>query len=228
MPLALLPDDALAERVADDDRAFEVLYRRHRQRLHAYCASILRHPEDAEEALQGAMLGAYRALRASAGHDLALRPWLHRIAHNQCIDILRRRRPGGWEPLSDGEASRDPGPEERTETAETLTRLREDLLSLPADQREALVMRELSGLSHVEIGAVLGEGPARVKQLIHQARRGLSRMEDGRGLDCDAVREQLSDADGRVTRAQGLGAHLRSCRGCRGFRREIAARPGRL
>ncbi|MGE0028692.1 MAG: RNA polymerase sigma factor, partial [Thermoleophilia bacterium] len=188
VPLSLLSDEALADRVATEgERPFEVIYRRHRQRLYAYCAAVLRHPEDAEEALQSAMLGAYRGLRAAPGREMALRPWLHRIAHNQCIDLIRRR-PGGCEPLSDLQASRDPGPAERTETAEALARLREDLRSLPADQREALVLRELSGLSHTEIGAVLGEEPARVKQLIHQARRGLSRMAEGREMDCGEVR----------------------------------------
>ncbi|HMN99877.1 MAG TPA: sigma-70 family RNA polymerase sigma factor [Miltoncostaeaceae bacterium] len=228
VPLSLLSDEALADRVATEgERAFEVIYRRHRQRLYAHCAAVLRHPEDAEEALQSAMLGAYRALRDAPGREMSLRPWLHRIAHNQCIDVIRRR-PAGCEPLSDIQASRDPGPAERSETAEALARLRDDLRSLPHDQREALVLRELSGLSHAEIGAALGEGPARVKQLIHQARRGLSRMAEGRELACPEVRARLSDADGRVTRAQGLGAHIRACGDCRRFRREIAERPAQL
>ena len=183
VPLALLPDDALAERVArEGEPPFEVLYRRHRDRLYAYCAAILRQPEDAEEALQSAMLGAYRSLRAAPSRDLALRPWLHRIAHNQCIDILRRRPGDAPEPLTGLEASREPGPAERIETAEALVLLRQDLHRLPDEQRAALVLRELSGLSHEEIAGVLGDEPARVKQLIHTARRGLGRMAEGRAL----------------------------------------------
>ncbi len=62
-PVALLSDEALAERVrAGDERAFEVLYRRYQDRLHRYCGSILRQPEDAEEALQSTMLAAFRDL----------------------------------------------------------------------------------------------------------------------------------------------------------------------
>ena len=229
VPLALLPDDALAERVArEGEPPFEVLYRRHRDRLYAYCTAILRQPEDAEEALQSAMLGAYRSLRATPARDLSLRPWLHRIAHNQCIDIMRRRRDGAPERLSGLEVSRDPGPPERIEIAEALVLLRQDLQRLPDDQRGALVLRELSGLSHEEIGGVLGEDAARVKQLIHMARRGLARMAEGRALECDEVRRRLSDADGRVTRGQGFGAHLRVCAGCRAYRQGIRDRPAQL
>ena len=87
-----IADDALAERVAAGDaRAFEVLYDRHRAEISRYCAAIVRHPQDAEEAFQLTMLAAYRALSAGRRPRGALRPWLFRIAHNECVDLLRAR-----------------------------------------------------------------------------------------------------------------------------------------
>jgi RNA polymerase sigma factor (sigma-70 family) len=228
-PPRLLSDEALAARVrAGDERAFEALYRRYRDRLYGYCASILRQPEDAEEALQSAMAGAFRSLTGVEERALEVRPWLYRIAHNQCISMLRRRPPLAAEALSGSETSPAQGPMERLETVEELAALREDLLTLPADQLGALVLRELSGLTHEQIAGVLDESPAGVKQLIYQARLGLTGMVEGRRMDCGEVRRRLSDGDGRVLRARGIGAHLRACPGCRAFRETNAARPRQL
>src|SRR4051812_28218274 len=84
-PLALeaLGDDALARRVAyGDDSAFSVLYARFQPRLHAYARSIVRREQDAADAVQGAMLKALVALRATT---LANRvaPWLYRVTRNE-------------------------------------------------------------------------------------------------------------------------------------------------
>lgn len=228
-PARLLSDEALAAGIrAGDERAFEVLYRRYHARLYAYCASILRQPEDAEEALQSAMAGAFRSLCGSEERAMAVRPWLYRIAHNQCISMLRRRPPVAALALSGSETSLAPSPLERLETAEELAVLREDLLKLPPDQRGALVMRELAGLTHEQIAGVLDQSTAGVKQLIYQARLGLAGMAEGRRTDCHEIRRRLSDGDGRVLRARGIGAHLRSCRGCREFRATTGALPRRL
>src|SRR4051794_18843163 len=74
-----------------DAAAFAAVYERHHQALYRYCRSILRHDEDAQDALQSAMAKAFAALQTE-GRDIELRPWLFRIAHNEAISILRRRR----------------------------------------------------------------------------------------------------------------------------------------
>lgn len=228
-PPALLSDEALAARVRrGDERAFEALYHRYRDPLHRYCASILRQPEDAEEALQSVMVAAFRSLAGTEPRSLKVRPWLYRIAHNQCVGMLRRRPGHRAEALTGSEPSPSPGPAERLLAGEELARLREDLLALPADQRGALVMRELAGMSHGQIAEALGESAASVKQLIYQARTALHGMADGRGLDCHEVRRRVSDGDGRVLRSRSIGAHLRACEGCRIFREATSVRPGQL
>src|SRR5205814_6094243 len=86
-------DVALARRVGDgDERAFEELYRRYSNPIYRYCLSMLGSPEEAEEALQSAMFSAYRSLHGN-GREVHVRAWLYRIAHNQCLDRLRRQRP---------------------------------------------------------------------------------------------------------------------------------------
>src|SRR5947207_12981721 len=69
---------------------FESVYERHHQALDRYCRAILRHEQDAQDALQSAMMRAYAAMQTDH-RDLELKPWLFRIAHNEAVSILRRR-----------------------------------------------------------------------------------------------------------------------------------------
>ena len=86
-------DAFLARRAAaGDDDAFEKLYARYQPRLQAYCRSIVRHDEDARDAVQNAMTKALVALRRQDG-TTNVGGWLFRIAHNEAISLLRRRRP---------------------------------------------------------------------------------------------------------------------------------------
>src|SRR3954463_15202449 len=73
-----------------DARAFARVYNRHHQELYRYCLSLLRHEEDAQDALQSAMTSAFASLQAEPG-DFELRPWLFRIAHGEAMSIQRRR-----------------------------------------------------------------------------------------------------------------------------------------
>jgi RNA polymerase sigma factor (sigma-70 family) len=90
----LLSDPRLARQASDgDQRAFEAIYRRCHQDIYRFCISILGRPEDAQDALQNTMLKALRALPGER-REIKLKPWLYRIAHNESIDLLRRRREG--------------------------------------------------------------------------------------------------------------------------------------
>nr|MCU0281510.1 sigma-70 family RNA polymerase sigma factor [Acidimicrobiia bacterium] len=193
--------------------AFEALYARHRDGLHRYCLSILRRPEDAEEAVQAAMLSAYQSLQGRPRQDLAVRAWLYRIAHNACIDQLRAR-PDACTELSDCAPSAEPGPGERAELRQELAQLVRDLDQLPGPQRAALLLRELSGLSHREIALTLGVPAEAAKQLIYEARLALADFAAGRDMCCREVRTRLAEGDRRVLRARSVRAHLRDCSCC--------------
>ena len=209
---------------ARDGAAFAELYRLHHQPLYRYCLSILRHEQDAQDALQNTMIKAHEAL-ADDGRDLQMRPWLFRVAHNECISTMRRRR-STTELADDLPASATT--EQRHDEREALRQLERDLAELPERQRSALVLRELSGLSHDEIGAVLGVTAAIVKSTIFEARSALLQFRDGREMACGVVREALSDGDKRVLRGRRQRAHLRDCGGCRAFREDLLARPSQL
>ena len=118
--------------------------------------------------------------------------------------------------------------EVRVAEREMLRTLLDDLAVLPERQRAALVLRELCGLGHGEIGQVLGCSTVAAKRAIFEARRTLLTCRDGRGLACEQVRRELSDGDGRVLRARRLRAHLRACAGCRDFESALRRGPGGL
>src|SRR5437764_8155482 len=88
-----LGDERLARLAgAGHERAFAVVYERHHQALYRYCRSILRNDADAQDALQSTFAAAFAAL-GRGRPDAPIRPWLFRIAHNEAVSALRRRRP---------------------------------------------------------------------------------------------------------------------------------------
>ncbi len=204
--------------------AFAALYERHHRDLYRYCRSILRDDHDAQDALQSTMTRAFAALRDER-RDFELRPWLFRIAHNEAVTVLRRRRAA--EPL-DEQAAAAGAVDEQVALGGEVEALRSDLGALPERQRAALVLRELSGLSHVEIAEALDATPQLVKQLIFQARTALMQAREGREMECADVRRVLSDGDGRVLRGTRIRAHLRCCPSCRRFREDLERRPQAL
>jgi RNA polymerase sigma factor (sigma-70 family) len=208
-----------------DDAALAAMYERHHQALYRYCRSILHDDEDARDALQSTMAKALAALRDEE-RDFELRPWLFRIAHNEAISRLRQRRDS-----VDLDAVGTLGADSLAQTVEDRERLallRADLRDLPERQRSALVLRELSGLSHEEIAVVLDSSAGAVKQTIFEARAGLHECAEGRTMLCADVQRALSDGDGRVLRGRRIRAHIRSCRACRTFKTALAQRPADL
>ncbi|HEX5927894.1 MAG TPA: sigma-70 family RNA polymerase sigma factor [Solirubrobacterales bacterium] len=218
----LLSDDRLTRRaVRGDERAFAAIFDRYHQPLYRFCLAIVGSPADAQDALQNTMVKVLGALPGEK-RQIELKPWLYRIAHNEAVELLRRRRP--TEELDPELSAGGSGLAEDAASRERLRRLLSDLEQLPERQRGTLVMRELAGLGFEEIGTALGTSPAVARQTLYEARQGLRQMDAGREMDCDAVTRALSDADGRVTRRRDIRAHLRSCPACRHFQEEIAGR----
>ena len=218
----LLSDDRLTRRaVSGDQRAFAAIFSRYHQPLYRFCLAIVGNPDDAQDALQNTMAKVLRSLPGEE-REIELKPWLYRIAHNESIDLLRRRRE--TRELDVEQVAPGYGLAEDVATRERLRGLLDDLRELPERQREVLVMRELSGLDFEEIGPALGTSGAVARQTLYEARQSLRQMDEGREMDCDAVTKALSDGDGRVTRRRDIRSHLRSCAACREFRDEIEGR----
>jgi RNA polymerase sigma factor (sigma-70 family) len=204
-----------------NEDAFRVIHDRYRARLFAYTRQMLAGSrQDAEDALQDVFVRAYRALRES-DRELSLRAWLYRVAHNRCIDELRRPPLPPPEVL---ELVRPPeaDPLAQTERRESLRRLVADVRRLPEHQRSALLMRELNGLGYAEIATALGVTVPAVKSLLVRARVGLAQAGEARDVACVEVQGALALAQDRGVRPGAVvRRHLSDCRDCSVYRGEL-------
>jgi RNA polymerase sigma-70 factor (ECF subfamily) len=170
------PSDAelLRRHVAGDNEAFGELFRRHRERLWAVALRTVCDPEEAADALQDAMVSAFRRAADFRG-DAAVTTWLHRIVVNASLDRLRRRA---------ARPTTSTGNEQTFETMmtdvvdparATDTRLDVDaaLRVLPPQQRAALVLVDMLGFSVDDAAAVLDISPGTVKSRCARARARL-------------------------------------------------------
>jgi len=204
-----------------NDAAFSVIHDRYRQRLFVYSRQMLGGSrQDAEDALQDVFMRAYSSLCIS-DRPVSLRAWLYRVAHNRCIDHLRRPAPPAIDLF---ETSRRPlhDPTVEAERREDLRRLIEDVRRLPDQQRSALLMREMDGLSYAELSEALGVSLQAVKSLLVRARIGLVEAVEARDTACADIRGDLADAFDRGVRASGRARrHMRDCAGCRDYRGQL-------
>ena len=217
--LRLSGDDRLVARIRrGNEDAFAALWERYQGPLLSYCRHMLGSHEEAEDAVQQVFINAYRALARDDDRDVAVRPWLYRIARNQCLDVLRARRPA--EELAEDEPSVVGLSDEVAGRAE-LRDMLHDLAALPVDQREALLLAELHDNSHADVAEILGCERDKVKSLVFQARSSLMKSKQARDISCEEIQEQLSVLRGGSLRRSVLRRHLVECDACRLFADEV-------
>ena len=170
---------------AGDTAAFEQLMLDSQDRVYTLCLRMTGDREDALDLAQETFFNAWRGLGSFQGNS-SFSTWVYRLASNACIDFLRKRkrRQQGESPhsLDDEEAPlpepADPrgSPEEELERKELRRAVERGLQALPDHHRQVLVMRELSGMSYQEIGAVLDLDLGTVKSRIARARLALKKF----------------------------------------------------
>ncbi|MFN8501669.1 RNA polymerase sigma factor [Kouleothrix sp.] len=179
------PNDAdalLVARIrAGDDDAFAALMERHQAALFRYLRGLLGDPEQARDLLQETFLRAFRAI-GSLDQPGMLRSWLFRIAHNQALSALRRRRLVGWLPLPIGLRSAAPEPDRH---AIASAHVAEALARVPPQQRAPLLLHLVAGFSYAEVAALLGLSEGTVRMRISRGRAAF-RAAYGAGEDDDA------------------------------------------
>ena len=166
------------ERPRPVEREYERIVERHRDELHAHSRRILRSSQDAEDALQEALLRAWRALPSFEGRS-SLRSWLYRIVTNASLDVIKGRPvrvvPMDLDQVEPSDHSRmsglEPAVEARFLTREELERaLVAAMRLLPARQRAVLILREALGFSARETASLLGITVAAANSSLQRAR----------------------------------------------------------
>ncbi len=169
----------LAAHVAGDATAFGTLFARHRDRLWAVALRTTGNPDDAADALQEAMIAAFRRADGFRG-DAAVTTWLHRIVVNACLDRIRRRTVRAADPWADGhdrpETSSADDPEAQALARDLRRQVLDALGRLPPEQRAALVLVDMEGYRVQEAAAVLEVPPGTVKSRCARGRRRLAEL----------------------------------------------------
>lgn len=190
-------EELLAAHVDGDALAFATIVERHRDRLWAVAIRTTGDPDDAADALQDALISAFRRADSFRG-DAQVTTWLHRIVVNACLDRLRRRNVRLASPL----------PEDDTPSA--LADIRDDigrsedqleiakaLAELPDQQREAILLVDVEGFSVEEASAQLGVPTGTVKSRCSRGRAKLAkRLEFLRNPDVPPNVTQVTDGSG--------------------------------
>jgi RNA polymerase sigma-70 factor (ECF subfamily) len=186
-------DELLVARArARDAAAFELLMRRHNQRIYRVVRSVLRDSDEIEDVIQQAYVQAFLHLDQFGG-DARWSTWVCRIAINEALARLRQRgRFVSIEALSE-DAMADvskgsSGDPERTTAGREFGHLVEQAIDhLPDIYRSVLIMREVEGMSTSEAAAVLAVEPEVIKTRLHRARAAL------RAAIEDRVGEQMKN-----------------------------------
>jgi RNA polymerase sigma-70 factor (ECF subfamily) len=170
-----LDEAALIAAAQADPVAFEALYRRYVARVYRYVRARVDNDDDGVDLTQQVFLQALGALPRYRDRGMPFAAWLFRIARNVAIDAHRRRRVTvTWDLLPEQlhpEARHDP--DAMLIQQEAFTRLRELLLSLPADKREMIVLRFVAALTAREIAEVMGKREAAVQKQLSRILRSL-------------------------------------------------------
>jgi RNA polymerase sigma-70 factor, ECF subfamily len=181
-----LSDLLLVERVRerDDDRAFDEIVRRHKNRIYSYVCRMTHDAPDAEDLTQEVFLRAYQSIHRFRA-DAAVDTWLYRIATNLVIDRFRRNKRAlpQWEPLDEDDdtlgslpdTSRDNDPEATLALDELQQQVRKAVSTLPPKLRGAVVLHDIEGLSYEEAAEALGCPVGTVKSRLFNGRNLLRR-----------------------------------------------------
>lgn len=181
--------DLISRLKAGDESAYERVVREHTPHLLAVTLRYLPNEADARDAVQDALLSAFKAMHTFQ-ENARLSTWLHRIAVNAALMRRRamRRRPArsldDLLPTFDqtGHHARPPlawdAPEQREDRAALSTLLRECLDQLPDDHRDVLALRDIEGLDTATTACVLGISEPAVRTRLHRARLALRTLLD--------------------------------------------------
>lgn len=166
--------ELLRAHAGGDRYAFDTLVRRHRDRLWAVALRTLRDPEEAADALQDALISAYRAA-GSFRAESAVTTWLHRIVVNACLDRIRRRAARPTVALPE-HGPEPPDARDRMAERDTAMAVESALGELPVEQRAAITLVDIQGYSVADTARILGVAEGTVKSRCARGRGKLALM----------------------------------------------------
>jgi len=160
--------------------AFEHLYERHRGPLYRYILRLTGDPATANDLYQGSWEKIIRA-RGRYKASASFKAWMYRIAHNHVMDHFRRRHPAA-DTAPDEVSSKQPQPDEQMARQMRRDELLAAIKSLPADQKDALILKMETGLDLQTIAEVTGVNPETAKSRLRYAVKKLKQILANQGV----------------------------------------------
>lgn len=167
--------DLITAHTNGDPHAFTELFRRHRDRLWAVALRTVRDHEEAADALQDAMISAFRNARSFRAES-QVTTWLHRIVVNACLDRVRRRQARPTVPLAETGPAEPASARDAYADRDTRMVVREALAELPVDQRVAIVLVDVEGYPVSDAAAMLEVAEGTVKSRCARGRARLAQL----------------------------------------------------
>lgn len=225
-----MTDAALLQRIQKGDaRAMDELLALHEARIYRFGLRMCGNEDDARDVLQETLLAAFKNLSSFRG-EAQLSTWLFQIARSFCLKQRRRREgePATHDDLDSSEvrhvATKEPSGDTRTHARQVGEVIGAAIAGLGPEAREAIVLRDVEGLSAEEAAAVVGIEPGALKSRLHRARLALKQqlsavLEDQPGsIACPELAQELSAyAGSEIDQAacERIEQHLNGCKNCR-------------
>lgn len=205
MQQELSDKELVARAVARDKNAYRVLVERYQKKAFGLALEITGTREDAEDVVQEAFVKAYLSIASFKGQS-TFYTWLYRIVYNMAIDVKRKRKRRGGDPLEYDETissenvqeagtggTRFADPDQAATAREDLKLVQQVLAGLSEEHRTVIMLREVDGLAYDEIAKVLGISKGTVMSRLFYARKGLqkglSALHAGESLQADESTE---------------------------------------
>lgn len=167
---AAADDWLIGKAQAGDVDAYEVLVRRHRNRIYRIALRMLANPHDAEDVAQDVVIQLWTALAGFTGEG-AFTTWLYRIVVNRCLNLVRRRPP--VRPILDSDHPPTVGADDEVVARQRSEATLRAIGSMPPDLRAVFVLQQIEGLSYQEVATILDVPEATVRGRLYRARRHL-------------------------------------------------------
>ena len=162
-------EESLVRRAQQHDQeAFAQLYEEHFDKIHRYVTLRIGNEMEAEDVTQQVFVNTLQSISSFKWRGISFSAWLFRIAHNQAVDYLRKKKRAAV-PLDESLASNDSSPQLVAEDKQDIEQLLQATKKLTEAQREVISLRFTSGLPIAEVAKVMGKSQGAVKTLQHSA-----------------------------------------------------------
>lgn len=163
----------IAKCIEGNEKSFEQLISTYESKIYNMCCYMLKNKEDAMDAAQEVCIKIYKYIQKFKG-DSKISTWIYRITYNTCVDFIKKRRNDvSYDEVIDLDSHRESKVENIIESREMKLEIKRCIMKLSEDFKSIIVLRDIEGLTYVEISEILNIEVGTVKSRLNRAREAL-------------------------------------------------------